>query len=168
MITSLVGGNSICFGPRLAASGLFSDLFREGMALVEETAAYLDGPGRDEARRLPRVAALAYASESMRLTTRLMQVAAWLLLQRAVNEGDMTPGEAAGDKRRSRGAWEAQGMTPCVDALPAPLVTLIDTSMRLQARIARLDAAITAPSQAPAATNPLEAQRSRLRAAVSD
>ena len=77
-----------------AASALFERTFQEGMALVEQTAAYLDGEGRRESKRLGRSTALAYAGESMRLTTRLMQIASWLLVQRAVREGDMAPGEA--------------------------------------------------------------------------
>ena len=60
----------ISFGEKLASSQIFADLFRDGMALVEETAAYLDGPGRQESKKLERNAALAYATESMRLTTR--------------------------------------------------------------------------------------------------
>ncbi len=50
------------------------------MTLVEETADYLDGDGRHAARELPRPASIVYATESMRLTTRLMQLASWLLL----------------------------------------------------------------------------------------
>src|ERR1700722_7324420 len=72
-----------------ARSELFDRTFQEGMELVEETASYLDGSGRQESKALDRNAALGYASESMRLTTRLMQVASWLLVQRAVREGDM-------------------------------------------------------------------------------
>ena len=57
------------------ASELFDRTFREGMELVEAAATYLDGPGRQQSKLLSRNAALAYAGESMRLTTRLMQVA---------------------------------------------------------------------------------------------
>jgi hypothetical protein len=57
---------AVSFGERLAASQIFVDLFRDGMALVEETAAYLDGPGRQDSKKLERSAALAYATESMR------------------------------------------------------------------------------------------------------
>ena len=71
------------------------------MALVEETAAYLDGPGRQESKKLERSAALAYATESMRLTTRLMQLASWLLLHRAVKEGEMSLAQANKEKPRS-------------------------------------------------------------------
>src|SRR5260370_26228026 len=78
------------FGQRLGGSQAFSGLFREGMALVEETAAYLDGPGRNESKLLERGGALAYATESMRLTTRLMQLASWLLLHPAVNQGEIS------------------------------------------------------------------------------
>src|SRR6266511_418817 len=89
---------AVSFGERLASSQLFTDLFRDGMALVEETASYLDGPGRQESKKLERGAALAYATESMRLTTRLMQLASWLLLHRAVKEGEMSLAQANKEK----------------------------------------------------------------------
>src|SRR5271167_3505000 len=81
-------------------SALFERTFNEGMALVEETARYLDGRGRNESRELPRKAALLYAGESMRVTTRLMQAASWLLIQRAVHDGEMRAEDAAGDRYR--------------------------------------------------------------------
>src|ERR1700754_2694742 len=90
----------IYFGEKLASSQAFAGLFRDGMALVEETAAYLDGPGRQESKRLERGAALAYATESMRLTTGLMQLASWLLLHRAVKEGEMSLAQANKEKAK--------------------------------------------------------------------
>src|SRR3990167_9382301 len=90
----------VSFGARLANSQVFADLFRDGMALVEETATYLDGPGRAESKMLERSAALAYATESMRLTTRLMQLASWLLLHRAVKEGEMSLAQANKEKTK--------------------------------------------------------------------
>ena len=156
----------VSFGKRLAASALFDALFRDGMALVEETAAYLDGAGRDESRDLPRVAALAYASESMRLTTRLMQIASWLLLQRAVNEGEMSPDDAAGDKSRSRTAWRTARVERAMDGLPAALVTLVEKSFHLLERVQRLDAALSEPIPDEAGpVRPLEQQLALLRSA---
>ena len=90
----------VSFGERLANSQAFSDLFRDGMSLVEETATYLDGNGRQESKKLERSAALAYATESMRLTTRLMQLASWLLLHRAVKEGEMSLAQANKEKTK--------------------------------------------------------------------
>src|SRR5437588_12273839 len=90
----------VSFGERVANSQVCTDLFRDGMALVEETAAYLDGPGRKDSKGLERNAALAYATESMRLTTRLMQLASWLLLHRAVNEGEMSLVQASQEKTK--------------------------------------------------------------------
>ena len=90
----------VSFGERLANSDVFAALFRDGMALVEETASYLDGPGRAESKKLERNAALAYATESMRLTTRLMQLASWLLLHRAVKEGEMSLAQANKEKAK--------------------------------------------------------------------
>src|SRR5271169_733657 len=81
-------------------SALFERTFDEGMALVEETARYLDGAGRQQARELPRKAAILYAGESMRVTTRLMQTASWLLVQRAVRDGEMEADAASSDRYR--------------------------------------------------------------------
>eukprot|EP00752_Nemacystus_decipiens_P019537 g17593.t1 len=98
----LAGGEDpVSFADRLVGSNAFHTLFENGMELVEETAAYLDSEGREVAKGLPRVAAMAYATESMRLTTRLMQLASWLLLQRAVHEGEMTLEQAAKEKAKA-------------------------------------------------------------------
>src|ERR1700688_5227684 len=85
---------------RLTNSAAFGALFRDGMDLVEETAAYLDGVGRTEAKALDRAVSLTYATESMRLTPRLMQLASWLLLHRAVKEGEMSLAQANKEKTK--------------------------------------------------------------------
>jgi len=160
----------VSFGERLAASENFSRLFRDGMKLVEDTAAYLDGPGRQESKVLDRAASLAYATESMRLTTRLMQLASWLLLHRAVNEGEMSLAQA--NKERMRIKFPAEEPPPCpppqvgeAPALPARLGDLIARSKRLKDQVRRLDATIHAQPTAPAAGNPFEFQLGMLRAA---
>lgn len=131
---------TVVFGTRLANSPAFKELFRDGMALVEETAAYLDGPGRAESRSLDRGPALAYATESMRLTTRLMQLASWLLLQRAVNEGELTQEQAAQEKSKVRlSSVGAPTPEATLAELPEALAALIGKAMRLQARIVHMD-----------------------------
>ena len=131
---------TVSFGQRLAASDAFRALFREGMGLVEDAAAYLDGPGRAEAKALARADALAYASESMRLTTRLMQIASWLLLQRAVNEGELTLLEAAAEKHKVKLSRQEFASAPeTFRRLPSKLQDLGTQSMRLQERVMHLD-----------------------------
>ena len=121
-------------------SALFQRTFDEGMSLVEETARYLDGPGREEQRSLPRKAAMLYAGESMRVTTRLMQAASWLLVQRAVHEGDMDAEDASSDRYRL-GSKEIcfGGSAEGVELLPMTLQDLLSRSENLYRRIARLD-----------------------------
>ena len=155
----------VAFGERLAASQAFSTLFREGMALVEQTAAYLDGPGRQQSKRLTRAAALCYATESMRLTTRLMQLASWLLLHRAVNEGEMSLAEANKEKRKVRLGEPDASDADALNALPEQLVELIRRTSRLQADIRRLDATIHPPAATIANANPLAQQLGLLKAA---
>jgi len=125
-------------------SELFAKTFREGMDLVEETAAYLDGPGRADSKTLSRDHALTYASQSMRLTTRLMQVASWLLVQRALKESEMTSSEARQDKYRLVPESESlsntdQPLTHFAASLPAILLDLLARSESLYDRIVRLD-----------------------------
>jgi regulator of CtrA degradation len=123
-----------------AGSALFERTFEEGMSLVEETARYLEGPGRQESRDLPRAAALLYAGESLRVTTRLMQAASWLLVQRAVHEGDMRA-EDAEDERYRLGSKEIclGGRGANVEALPRTLQTLLARSESLYRRVVRLE-----------------------------
>ena len=149
-----------------AASELFERTFQEGMELVEETAAYLDGGGRQDSKLLSRVAALAYAGESMRLTTRLMQVASWLLVQRAVREGDMPAAEAFNDRYRLA---EPVAIEPAeVDQeLPEGLVRLQDRSIRLYERVLHLDQRMYVYPAVEEADHPVLSQHERLAAAFS-
>jgi regulator of CtrA degradation len=149
-----------------ASSDMFDRMFRDGMDLVEETAAYLDGDGRVQAKGLERGTALAYASESMRLTTRLMQSASWLLVQRAVREGEMTARDARDPKYRL-GARSVCGApsAPFPD-LPERLVDLLERSKRLYERVDRIDTSIF-DAQDVVPENPVNAQLIRLQAALS-
>ena len=129
---------------------MFDKTFDEGMALVEETARYLDGKGRAEARALPRKAAMLYAGESMRITTRLMQAASWLLVQRAVRDGDMARAEALNDRYRLGSREICLGScAEDVSPLPVELKDLLVRSDNLYRRIARLDDVLFGEGVAP-------------------
>jgi regulator of CtrA degradation len=119
-------------------SEVFARTFREGMSLVEDTANYLDGEGRDASKSLTRSAALSYAGASMRLTTQLMQIASWLLVLRALREGDMSIKDASADKYRL-GRREPQAADMLSGELPKKLLTLIEEASQLYDRILRLD-----------------------------
>ena len=130
-----------------ARSELFQRTFQEGMDLVEETAAYLDGGGRQSSKLLSRNAALAYAAESMRLTTHLMQVASWLLVQRALRDGNMTLAEAQDEKYRFAGRERTEPADfQGLEELPGDLRALIARSDGLYERVKRLDEKMYAAS----------------------
>src|SRR5213592_262667 len=136
------GTGPVLFSEKLASSQAFAGLFKEGMALVEETASYLDGEGRQESKKLDRSAALAYATESMRLTTRLMQLASWLLLHRAVKEGEMSLTQANREKTKVKLSAADPGAEDMIAKLPRQLQDLIARSVNLQTRVRRLDHSI--------------------------
>lgn len=159
-------GALVQLSERFTNSAAFGALFREGMDLVEETAAYLDGAGRTEAKALDRAVSLTYATESMRLTTRLMQLASWLLLHRAVKEGEMTLSQANREKTKVKLSAADPGPGDTIDKLPLQLQELIHRSMSLQTRVRRLDTTIhTPPAELPAIGNPLVPHLNALKAA---
>lgn len=136
--------STIRFADKLAGSDTFKTLFKDGMSLVEDTASYLDTDGREESKDLTRSGSLTYATESMRLTTRLMQLASWLLLQRAVNEGEMSRDQAKQEKNKVRiDAIRTTADGPNWDELPERLRALVEKSIGLQRRIAHLDNALS-------------------------
>ncbi len=147
-----------------AGSELFQRTFREGMDLVEETAAYLDGPGREEARSLSRSGALAYAGESMRLTTRLMQVASWLLVQRAVKENEMSATDARADKYRINDVKLNKSLAGTQE-LPTTLQDLITRAGHIYERTRRLDEKLYGDTQENTGARAVSDQMSRLNAA---
>ena len=131
---------TVSFGAKFARSDQFKTVFREGMALVEAAATYLDGDGRKEARKLRPPHSLAYATESMRLTTRLMQLASWLLIRRAVSEGELTPEQAIEEQRKIKLPVDRRRSADARSRpLPPRLRELIEQSVKLQERVVRLD-----------------------------
>lgn len=154
-------------GPDSFTGGkVFDRVFAEGMALVEETASYLDGPGREQAKGLPREPGLTYAAWSMELTTRLMQAASWLVMQKAVREGEMRRDEAANQKYR------IQRDEPALDAssqrengLPERFLELVERSEALYEQICRLDQALYAKA-ARVAVSPVSQQIEKLQEAA--
>lgn len=134
----------VSFSNRLISSPAFFELFENGMALVEEAANYLDTTGRQQSKGMERSSSLAYATESMRLTTRLMQLASWLLLQRAVSEGEMTIEQAQEEQKKVKiknhvNATQGKNW----DILPDDLQGLIKRSMRLQEQVLHFDDALS-------------------------
>lgn len=159
---------AIALGPRIVAAGGFDVLYREGMGLIEDVATYLDGDGRGDSRILSREASFLYATESMRLTTRLMQLASWLLLQRAVNEGEITKENARSEKEKVKfSATPSERGGPGFDQLPHALRDYVDKGDRLFDRVMQFDTLERGkmPELDPGTANGIADQLARLKAA---
>ena len=150
-----------------AGSRVFDRLFTEGIALVEETANYLDGMGRKQSKALAREPSLTYAAWSMELTTRLMQAASWLVMHKAVRDGDMRREDAEADKYRLRhdgdrlDAAAQRGL-----GLPDQFLDLVERSEALYERICRLDEALYVEG-ARDLTSPIRKQLEQLEKAAA-
>jgi regulator of CtrA degradation len=164
------GPRPISFGVHFQASEQFNQVFKQGMSLVERTASYLDGQGRRDSKGLPSHVTVLYATESMRLTTRLLDLASWLLIRRAYKEGEITAAEA--EAKRARLKLQSLGRPSHIkgfEELPNGLRDKIIESFALHDRIVQLDRAMTLEARSDALElgvfNPVAAQMSRLEQA---
>jgi regulator of CtrA degradation len=82
-------------------------------------------------------ARVGFACESLKVTTRIMHIVAWLLTQRAIESGEIL---GRGGHRPERRLGNAQDSDPAVvEQLPASARQLINVSADLFARVRRLD-----------------------------
>ena len=121
--------------------------------------------GWQESKKLTRNGALAYATESMRLTTRLMQLASWLLLHRAVKEGEMSLAQANKEKAKVKLATVEHSDEQNLKLVPERLRGLVQRSKALQSAVRRLDTTIHASPARADRSNPVARQLGLLRAA---
>jgi regulator of CtrA degradation len=119
---------------------LTDSLYVEAMVMADEARAYFDGPGNADRDRLDMIGRVAFSCESLKVTTRLMHVIAWLLTQRAWQRGEIS-GEALRDPRYLLGDAAATDMGT-VSAFAFAARALIDGSSDLYHRVARLQAAM--------------------------
>ena len=118
-------------------SRLIDSLYTEAMLLADEARSYFDDAGRDDRATLEPFARVGFACESLKVTTRIMHIVAWLLTQRAIESGEI--GLADG-RRPERRLGHAQDSDPAVVAqLPESAQRLIGASADLYARVKRLD-----------------------------
>jgi len=123
-----------------ASSTFFHKTYDEALGLLTEARNYVaTGDLRDNAR-FGNDLRMVHCCETMRLTARLTHVMAWLLAQRAVHAGEITLEEAASERYALGGhriCLEESNYLPTIE--DQWLRTLLDRSLRLYIRIARLD-----------------------------
>ena len=126
---------------------LINSFYTEAMLLADEARSYFDEAGRLDRNTLDPLARVGFACESLKVTTRIMHIVAWLLTQRAVESGELT---ATGGRRPERRLGHAQDSDPDVIAkLPESARKLIGSSIDLYARISRLDEGVLGDEPAP-------------------
>jgi len=126
---------------------LINSFYTEAMLLADEARSYFDEAGRLDRNALDPLARVGFACESLKVTTRIMHIVAWLLTQRAVESGELT---AAGGRRPERRLGHAQDSDPdAIAKFPESARKLIGSSIDLYARIKRLDEGVLGDEPAP-------------------
>jgi regulator of CtrA degradation len=131
-------------------SRLIDSLYTEAMLLADEARSYFDDAGRDDRIALEPFVRVSFACESLKVTTRIMHIVAWLLTQRAVETGEIPDREGRRPERRLGHAAESDA--EIVAKMPDEAKRLIATSSDLYARIKRIDEGVVAeePPASPA------------------
>jgi regulator of CtrA degradation len=133
------------------ATRFFGKTYDETMALLVASRDYLANAQPADARGLKPIERLRVNCEAMRLTTRLTQVMAWLLAQRAVHEGEISRERAASEEFRLTAEEVCLVETDCsASSVPPRLCELLDQSRRLYVRVARLDELTRRAAASPA------------------
>ena len=118
-------------------SRLIDSLYTEAMLLADEARSYFDDAGRDDRSTLAPFARVGFACESLKVTTRIMHIVAWLLTQRAIESGEIPERNGRRPERRLGHAQDSDPLV--VDQLPESAQRLINSSAELYARVKRLD-----------------------------
>ena len=116
---------------------LIDGLYVEAMVLADEARSYFDTGGREDRLILDPLDRVGFSCESLKVTTRLMHVIAWLLTQRAVAAGELNRVEAGSADRRLGPAADTDEVL--AQRLPASALDLIRASEELYGRVRRLD-----------------------------
>lgn len=129
---------------------LVNGLYTEAMLLADEARAYFDHQGRADREALDPLARVTLSCESLKITTRLMHILAWLLTERAIELGQLNAEEAAASSRRLGDASPSDG--GATEGLPEQAISLIEASQDLYARVRRLEGEVpeTKASTSPA------------------
>jgi regulator of CtrA degradation len=126
---------------------LVDSFYTEAMLLADEARSYFDDAGRDDRGMLDPFVRVSFACESLKVTTRIMHIVAWLLTQRAIESGEIAFREG---RRPERRLGHAQDSDPAVVAkLPEAAKRLVSASVDLYARVKRLDEGTVADEPAP-------------------
>lgn len=137
---------------------LIDSLYTEAMVLADEARAYFDEMGRNERDTLDAMTRVVFSCESLKVTTRLMHVIAWLLTQRAVDSGELPARDALDPARRLGKAPETDPAS--FDAMPPTAQGLIAASQDLYRRVERID--VTQDDEAPVPVSPARRMLDRL------
>lgn len=138
-------------------SRVIDGLYTEAMLLADEARHYFDEAGRDDRNLLEPFVRVTFACESLKVTTRIMHIVAWLLTQRAIETGEIPGPEGRRPERRLGHAAESD--PEVVADMPPEARRLIEASSDLYARIKRVDEGVVA-DEAP--TSPARALMGRL------
>ena len=122
---------------KMMTARLVDSLYTEAMLLADEARSYFDQIGRAERDGLAPIERVAFSCESLKVTTRLMHVIAWLLTRKAIAVGEIREEEGGADSRRLGRAADSDA--EAIATLPTHARDIIAASIDLYQRVGRIE-----------------------------
>lgn len=144
---------------------MVDSLYVEAMVMADEAHSYFDSSGAEEHGFADPLQRIAFTCESLKVTTRLMHIIAWLLSQRAFQRGEIEESDLLSER---------YGLGPAsvsdaglVGGFPFAVRALVEGSEELYDRVVRLqDRMLIAARRRPAPEiSPARALMDRLHTA---
>jgi regulator of CtrA degradation len=143
----------------MLARRLIDGLYLETMVLADEARSYFDQMGRVARDSLDPLDRVVFSCESLKVTTRLMHVIAWLLTQKAVDAGEIAVDAAQHPSRRLGAAVVSDAES--LAKIPVEAQSLVASSIDLYRRVERLDQGLELAEPAPSPARSLMSKLER-------
>lgn len=114
--------------------------YGETLQLLEEARDYSVHDWKEDTGHLPAIKTIQVSKEQMRLTARLSEIMAWLMVHKAVSAGEMTPEQVQSGNYHLT-AHEVCLPGECAEEvkLPVRLKILLNRSLELYGRVSKMD-----------------------------
>ncbi|MGD1954561.1 MAG: DUF1465 family protein [Sphingomonadales bacterium] len=132
-------------GQGKVSHAITDQLYDEALRLAEESRTYFSRYSKTDRAELGPIDRVLYTAESLRISTRLMQVISWSMVRKAVVTGDMTAEDARKPERQLDDLELCAGSDPrSLRKLPRAVVILSHRSLNIYKRALRLQGQLIA------------------------
>lgn len=118
---------------------MVDQLYNQAIAMADESRTYFAQHSKTDRHELGAIDRVLYTAESLRISTRLMHVISWVMIRKAVANGEITAEEALSSRHQLDDLELCRGSDPRdLRRMPRAVVILSHQSLTIYQRALRL------------------------------